>query len=59
MQGIYPSLKFTNEVGVGDEGCLPTFDTMVRVEDDNTISYSYYENPTTTNTNGNEEDSHK
>ena len=50
MQGIYPSLRFTTEVGEGAEGWLPTLDIMVRVESSNTISYRYYEKPTTTNT---------
>ena len=48
MQEVYPLLKFTTEVGEG--GWLPTLDTQLRVEDNNIISYRFYEKPTTTNT---------
>ena len=34
----------------GEEDWLPTLDLMVRVEDNNTISYKYFEKETTTNT---------
>ena len=50
MQGIYPSLRFTTEVGEGEEKWVPTLDTQIRVEKGNTITYTYYEKPTTTNT---------
>ena len=47
---MYPFLKFTTEVGEGEGGWLPTLDTQLRVEDNNIISYRFYEKPTTTNT---------
>ena len=50
MQDIYPFLKFTTEVGEGVEGWLPTLDTQLRVEDNNVVSYRFYEKPSTTNT---------
>ena len=50
MQEIYPSLKFTTEVGEGEGGWLPTLDIKLRVECTNIISYIFYEKPTTTNT---------
>ena len=50
MQEIYPSLNFTTEVGEGEGGWLPTLDIMIRVEGNNTISYRYFEKPTTSNT---------
>ena len=43
-------MRFTTEVGEGEERWLPTLDTQIRVEDNNTISYKFYEKPTTTNT---------
>ena len=39
IQEIYPSLKFTTEVGEGEGGWLPTLDIKLRVEITNTISY--------------------
>ena len=50
MQEVYPFLKFTTEVGEGEGGWLPTLDVKLRVEDNNIISYQFYEKPTTTNT---------
>ena len=50
MQGVFSFLRFTTEVGEGEERWLPTLDTQIRVEDNNTISYKFYEKPTTTNT---------
>ena len=50
MQEIYPSLKFTTEVGEGEENWLPTLDIKLRVEKTNTISFQYFEKPTTSNT---------
>ena len=47
MQDIYPYLKFTIEVGEGDEGWLPTLDTQLRVEDNNVVSYRFYKKPLT------------
>ena len=49
-QGFFTFLKFTTEVGEGDERWLPTLDTQIRIEEDSTISYKFYEKPTTTNT---------
>ena len=49
MQEVLPFLKFTTEVGEGEEGWLPTLDTQVRVEGNNMISFKYYEKPTVTN----------
>ena len=49
MQEVCPFLRFTTELGEGEGHWLPTLDTKIRVEPDNTISYIYYEKPTTTN----------
>ena len=50
LQEIHQFLRFTTEVGEGEDEWLPTLDTMMRVEENNTISFKYYEKPTTTNT---------
>ena len=50
MQGIESYLSFTMESGEDfDEGWLPTLDTTLRVEEDNSIMYKYFEKATTTN----------
>ena len=49
MQEVLHFLKFTTEVGEGEEGWLPTLDTRIRVEESNLVSFSYYEKPTVTN----------
>ena len=49
MQEVFHFLKFTTEVGEGEEGWLPTLDTRIRVEESNLVSFSYYEKPTVTN----------
>ena len=49
MQEVFPFLRFTTEVGEGEECWLPTLDTQIRVEQTNLISYKHYEKPTTTN----------
>ena len=50
LQEVHSFLRFTIEMGEGEEDWLPTLDLMVRVEDNNTISYKYFEKETTTNT---------
>ena len=50
MQAVLPSLTFTTEIGEGEGEWLPTLDTQIRVEPNNTISFRQYEKPTTTNT---------
>ena len=50
MQGVESYLKFTMESGEDFQGgWLPTLDTTLRVEEDNSIMYRYYEKETTTN----------
>ena len=49
MQEVLPSLKFTTEVGEGEEEWLATLDTMLRVENTNQVSYRHYEKPSCTN----------
>ena len=49
MQGVMKSLKFTTELGEEEGGWLPTLDLQVRVEDNNIVSFRYYEKPTVTN----------
>ena len=49
MQEVLNCLRFTTEVGEGEEAWLPTLDLMVRVEKGNKVSFRYYEKPTTTN----------
>ena len=47
---VLPSMKFTTEVGEGEEEWLPTLDIKMRVEKrSNLVSFRYYEKPTTTN----------
>ena len=49
MQEVYGFLKFTTEVGEGEENWLPTLDIKIRVEENNIISFSYYQKPSVTN----------
>ena len=49
MQEVFKFLRFTTEIGEGEEGWLATLDTEIRVEPTNTISYRHYEKPTTSN----------
>ena len=49
MQEVLPSLKFTTEVGEGEDEWLATLDTMMRVENSNLVSYRHYEKPSSTN----------
>ena len=48
MEGVEQCLKFTFETceDEGFQGWLPTLDTCLRVEQDNQISYKYYEKET-------------
>ena len=50
LQGVHSFLKFTIEVGEGAGEWLPTLDMMMRVEENNMVSFKYYEKPTTSNT---------
>ena len=49
MQGVMESLRFTTEIGEEEGGWLPTLDLQVRVEENNLVSFKYYEKPTVTN----------
>ena len=49
MNEVFPFLRFTTEVGEGEERWLPTLDLRIRVEEDNLVSFSYFEKPTVTN----------
>ena len=49
MQEVFHFLKFTTEVGEEEGGWLPTLDLKIRVEENNQVSFSYYEKPTVTN----------
>ena len=49
MQEVIKCLRFTTEVGEGEELWLPTLDIQIRVEKGNRVSYQYFEKPTTTN----------
>ena len=49
MQEVYNCLKFTTELGEGEENWLPTLDIKLRVERKNVESYRFYEKPSTTN----------
>ena len=50
MQGVETYLQFTVETSEDFDGWLPTLDTNLRVEDDNQVSYKFFEKPTSTNT---------
>ena len=50
MQEVLRCLRFTTEVGEGEDEWLATLDMMIRVEEDNSISYIHHKKPTTTNT---------
>ena len=50
MQEVLPSLRFTTEVGEGEEEWLPTLDIKMRMEKmSNLVNFRYYEKPCTTN----------
>ena len=49
MQEVYSCLKFTTELGEGEENWLPTLDIKIRIERTNMVSYRFYEKPSTTN----------
>ena len=46
MEGVENFLKFTFETCEDFGGWLPTLDTCLRIEEDNTISYNYWEKDT-------------
>ena len=48
-QEILPSPRFTTEIGEGEGLWLPTLDIQIRVEENNVISFRFYEKPTMTN----------
>ena len=49
MNEVFQFLRFTTEVGEGEEGWLPTLDLKIRTEENNLVSFTYYEKPTVTN----------
>ena len=49
MNEVFPFLRFTTEVGEGEERWLPMLDLRIRVEENNMVSFSYFEEPTVTN----------
>ena len=51
MTGIESFLEFTIETGEDFDGWLPSLDTYLAVEKDNTITYNYklYEKPMSAN----------
>ena len=46
MEGVENFLTFTFETREDFGGWLPTLDTCLRIEEDNTISYNYWEKDT-------------
>ena len=50
MENVEEYLSFTVESGEDfKEGWLPTLDTTIKVEEDNTVMYRFYEKETATN----------